>query len=218
MLDVNHMIPTDGNRTRISIEDVEEFVILTDDILNILRYRRAFYDDDGNLRYFENVKEYQREMADESNFIVEHLIHSSRYLNEGCLLNTPADDIFRENLLPLQKLILSLYRNGTGQDCFYCVDGSFSDRYLLKAFTLRVIDSMLCEAGKRPVKDYFLTWMASSCHDMDEWVGIAHSREELRALYEKTLKEEEDMDYRSAGEKLIAFEYIDGKGFCEIDI
>lgn len=47
------------NYTKISIDDIEEFLILTDDIVRILRYRKAFYNDEGNQRYFENAKEYQ---------------------------------------------------------------------------------------------------------------------------------------------------------------
>lgn len=81
---------------------------------------------------------------------MEKLIHSDKYLNGG-LLNCPAEDIFEENLKPLQKLILALYRKGTGEDCFYRADESFSDRYLLKAVTLRIIDRMLCEAETRNI-------------------------------------------------------------------
>ena len=104
---------------------------------------------------FENAREYQDAVSHENNLIVEKLIHSKRYLNEG-FLNCPAEDIFMENLLPLQKLILALYRNGTAQDCFYYVDDTFSDKYLLKALTLRIIDMMLYEARKKTIKKYFL--------------------------------------------------------------
>ena len=68
-----------------SITDIEEFLILTDDIVNILRYRKAFYTDEGKLRYFENAREYQDAVSHENNLIVEKLIHSKKYLNEGLL-------------------------------------------------------------------------------------------------------------------------------------
>lgn len=85
---------------------------------------------------------------------MEKLIHSDKYLSRG-LLNCPAENIFEENLKPLQKLILALFRKGTGEDCFYYADESFSDQYLLKAVTLRIIDRMLCEAESRQAKRFF---------------------------------------------------------------
>lgn len=132
------------NVTKISINDIEEFLILTDDIVDILRYRKAFYDDEGNQRYFKTSQEYQNAMKHKTNFIVERLIHSEKYIDDG-LLNCSVEKIFKEKLWPLENLILSLYRKGTGQDCFYCADETFLDAYLLKAFTLRVVDRMLYE-------------------------------------------------------------------------
>ena len=64
----------------------------------------------------------------------------------------PAEDIFMENFLPLPKLILALYRNGTAQDCYYYADDTFPDKYLLKAITLRIVDMMLYEARKPQMK------------------------------------------------------------------
>lgn len=199
------------NYTKISMTDIEEFFILTDDIVRILRYRKAFYDDEGNPRYFEDAREYQNALSHEDTFIVEKLIHSEKYISGG-LLNGPAEDIFAENLRPLQKLILALYRKGTGGDCFYCVDETFLDNYLLKAVTLRIIDRMLYEAENKPTKKYFLTWTTDCCHDMDEWVGIACTREELRGLYEKA-KAEDGEYYEASGLKLEAYEYTEEGGF-----
>lgn len=203
------------NYTKISIEDIEEFFILTDDIVRIIRYRKAFYDDEGNQRYFENTKEYQNAISHEDTFIVEKLIHSDKYLSGG-LLNCPAEDIFAENLRPLQKLILALYRKGTGEDCFYCADETFSDQYLLKAVTLRIIDRMLCEAESRQAKKFFLTWTSDQGHDMEEWVGIANTKEELKRLYEKT--KNEDGSYYEDTLKLEAYEYTEEYGFLPVNM
>lgn len=200
----------------ISIEDIEEFFILTDDIVSIIRYRKAFYDDEGNQRYFKNTKEYQNAISHEDTFIVEKLIHSDKYLNGG-LLNCPAEDIFEENLKPLQKLILALYRKGTGEDCFYRVDESFSDWYLLKAVTLRIIDRMLCEAESRQMKKFFLTWTSDQSHDVDDWVGIANTKEELKRLYEKT-KDEARSYYEDTELKLEAFEYTEENNFMPVNM
>lgn len=201
------------NYIKISIEDIEEFFILTDDIVNIIRYRKAFYDDEGNQRYFKNTKEYQNAISHEDTFIVEKLIHSDKYLSGG-LLNCPAEDIFEENLKPLQKLILALYRKGTGEDCFYSADESFSDRYLLKAVTLRIIDRMLCEAESRQTKKFFLTWTSDQDRsDVNGWVGIANTKEELKRLYEKTKD-----DYEDAELKLEAYEYMEEYNFMPVNM
>lgn len=204
------------NYIKISIEDIEEFFILTDDIVSIIRYRKAFYDDEGNQRYFKNIRDYQNAISHEDAFIVEKLIHSDKYLSGG-LLNCPAENIFEENLKPLQKLILSLYRKGTGEDCFYRADETFSDQYLLKAVTLRIIDRMLCEAESRQTKKFFLTWTSGQNHDMDEWVGIANTKEELKKLYEKT-KDENGAYYEDAGLRLEAFEYTEEHDFMPVNM
>lgn len=116
----------------------------------------------------------------------------------------------------MEKLILALYHRGTGGDCFYCVDETFSDKYLLKAVTLRIIDRMLYEAGSKPTKKYFLTWTADGCHDnMDEWVGIACTKEELKRLYEKAKDEKYNEE---AGLKLKAYEYTEEYDFMPISM
>lgn len=117
----------------------------------------------------------------------------------------------------MQKLILALYRKGTGEDCFYRVDESFSNRYLLKAVTLRIIDRILCEAESRQTKKFFLTWTSDQCHDMDEWVGIANTKEELKRLYEKT-KDEAGLYYEDAELKLEAFEYTEENNFMPVNM
>lgn len=114
-------------------------------------------------------------------------------------------------------MILALYRKGTGEDCFYCVDETFSDKYLLKAATLRIIDRMLYEAGSKPAKKYFLTWTTDWIPDLDKWVGIAYTKEELKRLYEKA-KDEEREYYEEAGLKLKAFEYTEEDGFIPISV
>lgn len=204
------------NYINISIEDIEEFFILTDDIVSIIRYRKAFYDDEGNQRYFENTKEYQNAISHEDTFMVEKLIHSNKDISGG-LLDCPAEDIFEENLKPLQKLILALYRKGTGEDCFYRADETFSDQYLLKAVTLRIIDRMLCKAESRKRKKYFLTWTSNQDHDMDEWVGIVNTKEELKKLYEET-KDEYREYYEDAGLRLEAYEYTEKYDFVSVNM
>lgn len=135
------------NYIKISIEDIEEFFILTDDIVSILRYRK-----------------------------------------------------------------------GTGEDCFYRADETFSDQYLLKAVTLRIIDRMLCEAeNSRQAKKFFLIWTSDQGHDMDEWVGIANTKEELKRLYEKT-KDEDGSYYEDAGLKLEAYEYTEEYNFMPVNM
>ena len=62
--------------SKISIENIEEFAILTDDIVDILRYKKAFFDDEGNQRYFENARAYRDEMMREENFIVESFLYN----------------------------------------------------------------------------------------------------------------------------------------------
>lgn len=205
-----------GNYTKISIEDIEEFFILTDDIVRIIRYHKAFYDDEGRQRYFENAKEYQNAMSHEDNFIVEKLICSDKYVNGG-LLNSSAEEIFEENLKPLQRLILALYRNGTGGDCFYQADESFSDKYLLKAVTLRIIDRMLCEAESRQPNNYFLTWAVDGCHDENVWVGIVSTKEALERLYKK-IKEEDGAYYEEEGFKLEAYKCAGEYEFVPVNI
>lgn len=200
--------------TKISIDNLEEFLILTDDIINILRYRKAFYNDKGEPQYFENIKEYQDKISHEDNFIVEKLIHSKKYIDNG-LLNCPAEDIFKENLLPLKDLILALYHKGTKADCFYCVDSTFSEEYLLKAVTLRIIDQMLYEAKGKALKKYFLAWTRESFEDMDKWVAIIYTKDELKRYYEKEI-DENDGFYGQMGLKLRAYEYMERCGFVPV--
>lgn len=132
---------------QISIEDVEEFLCLTDDILNILMNKSMFYDDEANERFFATSGEYQNAAQASDNFIINNLIKNRwRYIDNG-LFNTSAEDLYMGYLQPLQKKILAFYRKGTKQDTFYYADETFNDRYLLKVFTLRVMDLMLWKSG-----------------------------------------------------------------------
>ena len=92
-----------------------------------------------------------------------------------------------------------------------------SDQYLLKAVTLRIIDRMLCEAKSRQTKKYFLTWTSNQGHDMDEWVGIANTKEELKKLYEKT-KDEDGEYYEDTELRLVAYDYTEEYGFVPINV
>lgn len=52
---------------------------------------------------------------------------------------------------------------------------------------------------------------------MDEWAGIAYTKEELKRLYEKA-KDEERQYYEEAGLKLEAYEYTEEYGFVPISM
>ena len=74
--------------------------------------------------------------------------------------------------------------------------------------------------NKQSSKLYFLTWTSESCHDMDEWVGIATSLDKLQELYRRA-KEKDNMDasyYQNSGLELEAYEYEEGNGFTPINI
>ena len=86
------------------------------------------------------------------------------------------------------------------------IDAPVTDKYLIGESTHRDADCILNERTKLPTKYYFLTWGHESCHDGDEWVAIVSSMDELKKIYEKTLKES-DSYYESNGLKLKAYEY-----------
>lgn len=68
------------------------------------------------------------------------------------------------------------------------------------------------------MKNYFVVWTLPSCHDGDEWCGIANSYRELLEIYQKELNSEEYEDNISFGLQLTVFEYTKEKGFKEYKI
>ena len=166
--------------------------------------------------FISDTSEYQREFSNEANFVIDKLIQSNKYIDDG-VLNCTAEDIFMENLFPLQKIILALYRDETSNNCLYYADQTFSDKYLLMSVTLRIIDIMLYEARNKSGKSYFLTWSSKHCHDMDEWVAIVHSKDELKKAYKKE-REKEGTNYQKLGLELMAFEFIEDMGFVLVTV
>lgn len=63
-------------------------------------------------------------------------------------------------------------------------------------------------------KHYFLTWEHPSSHDGDQWVAITGSMDDLKKIYETTLKESNNY-HESIGLKLMAYEHSE-KGFTSI--
>ncbi len=63
------------------------------------------------------------------------------------------------------------------------------------------------------MKNYFVLWVHPSCHDSDEWCGIANSYRELLEIYQAQLNSEDFEDNRSFGLELTVFEYTRETGF-----
>lgn len=202
-------------RRRLTIHDLESFIILTDDIINILRKDNMLYDDQARLRSYANKEEEQQAFHDDRNFIIEKAIENHSYLEENGQPGWPIESFYLENLYPLQEKILAFYRMGTGKECFFYADESYPDRYLLKAFTLRILDHMRFERYSKP-KKYFLTWTSPGGHDLDEWVAVACSLEELKKEYQYEIAKYGPMSEDSS--VLEAYEYIEGFGFSRVEI
>lgn len=87
----------------------------------------------------------------------------------------------------------------------------------MKAVTLRIIDQMLYEAKGKTLKKYFLAWTRESFEDMDKWVAITYTKDELKRYYEKEIDENDEF-YGQMGLKLRAYEYMEQCGFVPVSI
>lgn len=183
----------------ISIYSIEALNLLTDDIIEILRTRAMFYADNGSQIYFETAQEYQKAMLSESNFILENVIHDTKYICNG-IFSISAQEFIRRELLPLKNKIISLYRYGTGADTYFVVDSRMSDTYLMEFFAVRVIDLIVQNAKmmttlNSKLTERFLLAVEDEDYVEKEKLGIFISKEELLTTYhayKKYMKEEND--------------------------
>lgn len=228
---MNYMMETPVPVTE---RDFEKLSMLAEDVMQTLYMRYSDFDSDGNdilMKYYKG-----RQVVSDETWEQEICPLSREEKNQ--LMDSPEDmllaNLFRRGddisdvryytlsdirpwIEPLIPKALGIFRKGTGEvtgDTNYVAAKTVSDEILIAAFAREVRNMMMIFAAQKFKRDdshYLLAFASKSCHDNEEWLGIYHDDEILKAAYEKAenlLEEKRKMDasYRSMSVEIWEFE------------
>lgn len=202
-------------KTKLIELNVEEMCVFAEAVLDALHMNYIDYDDEGNQifdKYYDSSKNYDE---------IRPFIRKEQEKLFDCSERFLLFDLFRRGddigdvryytledikpwIEPLIPRVLGIFRKGIGilDENNYVVADSVSDEYLIALFAREVRNRMMIFAGERMhaknATRYLLLLESSSCHDMDEWIGIYIDPKNLKNAYERLvirlekLKEEDD--------------------------
>lgn len=229
------------NQPKIELTELNigEMCIFAEAVLDALHMNYIDYDDKGNQifdKYYDSSKNYDE---------IRPLIRKEQEKLFDCSDRFLLFDLFRRGddiedvryytledikpwIEPLIPRALGIFRKGIGilDDNNYVVADSVSDEYLIALFAREVRNRMMIFAGERMHAEnatrYLLLLESSTCHDMDERIGIYFDDRNLRKAYEElSVKLEkmkaEDNHYKSMKVAIWKFRPRDEYEIAEIE-